>query len=90
MDDIFSEIYLPLIEICPDMSDPNHTEQDAPASKRACPSPDTFLVENIPYEQGSENLGHPIEETVQRSSTDVEHGCVIVVEFYKIDVRMTR
>ncbi len=61
-----------LIEVCPDMDDEHHNEEDKPSSKGTETTREFLLVEDESNSKRSDDLRQPIHEVVQRTRTDIE------------------
>ena len=61
-----------LVLVAPDVDDEDKSENDSPAKERARPTRHARVIEEETNADGTEDLGEPIAEVVQRPSTDVE------------------
>ena len=71
----------PLIEICPDVDNPNQNKQDSPAGECTHPPADALHIKDVSDDQGPHNLGDPVKETIKRTGPNVEDSTVVVIEF---------
>ena len=70
-----------LVEVRPDVDDEDQDEEREPASVGTDAPADAALIEEETHEDGTDHLGEPVDEIVQRPGTDVEDRAVVVVEF---------
>jgi len=77
----FSKKHRPLIEICPDVDNPNQNKQDSPAGECTHPPADALHIKDVSDDQGPHNLGDPVKETIKRTGPNVEDSTVVVIEF---------
>ena len=71
------------------MDDEDQDEEREPASVGTDAPADAALVEEETHEDGTDHLGEPVDEVVQRPGTDVEDRAVVVVEFCRASSSVT-
>lgn len=70
-----------LVEVGPDVAGEDHEEEDSPASESTVTTTEFLEIEKQTNENGSDNLGRPVEHAVQATGPDIEESAVEAVEF---------
>lgn len=69
-----------LVEICPDIHDEYHDEQDNPSGPSTHAPGEALLVKQETNGNGSDHLSNPVQEVVEGSAPDIEQCTIVFVE----------
>ena len=64
------------------MDDKDHDHQDGPTAEGTQTTAEGLLVKKETNGDGADNLGYPINEVIERPSTDIKHSAIVVIELY--------